>query len=181
MDCLRPAVVSFWEAAVDTPHILNKEKYIHGVYLMLASYAMENLLKALLIQEKGFGPEAFDRGLPEELDTHDLTKLANATGLVTNDVVTELLTRMSSYAYWAGRYPAPTKEKFLRPTELTESVINIPTYWRGGDLRSIEVVLNHLYRRLGTEPPIRDGCIEPGAPAETWEGGVLYESITPWE
>jgi len=180
MDCLRPAVVSFWKAAVDSPHTLQDQKYTHGVYLMLASYAMENLLKALLIREKAFGIEAFNRGLPDKLDTHDLVSLADSVGLVANDVVAELLTRMSSYAYWAGRYPAPTKEKFLKPTQITKSVTNIPTYWRGRDLRSIEVVLNHLYRRLGVEAPTRDGPIELDAPMERWEGGVLYEGLTAW-
>lgn len=184
MDCLRPVVVDFWKEVADSvlknsPNGLNVQKTIHGVYLMLASYALENLLKALLIKKRSFGPESFSAGLPKEIDTHNLEELANSVGIEVGDSEKELLKRLSAYAYWAGRYPAPVNEKYIRPVEMTNTVTNVPTYWRGRDLRSIEELLTLLFTRLDVPAPMRN--IAPfDATPQRWEVGMLYENISPW-
>lgn len=86
------------------------EKYIK-VHLMLLGFALENTLKALIVQDQRHTIEAeFNtKGkLPQILRSHDLIRLAERARLsMSDDGTKEILERLTRHSVWAGRYPVP--------------------------------------------------------------------------
>lgn len=80
------------------------------IALMLGGYAVETLLKMVIIGDycdaKGLTYEA-QRAKDFLPTTHNLQKLAEKAGLRTSKTDRELLTNISKYTVWAGRYPIP--------------------------------------------------------------------------
>jgi len=72
---------------------------LSGVAYMLAGFAIEVLIKAVLVQ-KGGGIDATGRF---EHNSHDLTELAAQAGLSLSAEENRLLTRLHEYLTWAGR------------------------------------------------------------------------------
>lgn len=73
---------------------------------LLYGYAMENAIKARIIEEKGWSEDNCEGR--KELNSHDLENLLAKTSLKP-DVTEEqklLLKTLSQYVLWAGRYPA---------------------------------------------------------------------------
>ena len=88
------------------------ESFLKG-NMMLAGFALENALKALIVQNQHeeFAKE-FDtkHKLPKVLTTHDLTTLAQRARLcLAEDGTRELLDRLTRHSVWAGRYPVPLR------------------------------------------------------------------------
>jgi hypothetical protein len=87
---------------------------LNAVYLMLASFAVENLRKGALVArnrkryEEGM-LQAPARRFPEELKSHDLLKLGALLELVFSEEETRLAKRLSHAAAWSGRYPVPLR------------------------------------------------------------------------
>lgn len=82
------------------------------VYLMLAAYAVENILKAFLVRghQAQFQSSVRQKHeLPALLKSHDLVKLAQAAGArsVVLSYRIDLLRRMTRSAVRYGRYPVP--------------------------------------------------------------------------
>jgi hypothetical protein len=50
------------------------------------------------------------------LKTHDLATLVAETGLPLDAMQRSLLTRLTGFAVWAGRYPIPLKSEDMTPT-----------------------------------------------------------------
>jgi len=77
------------------------------ICLMLYGYAIENLLKSLLIKN---GINLFQKGkLKKEYKTHDLNKLFEMCRLIRSTDEKEILDILSNSVIWAGRYPVPSK------------------------------------------------------------------------
>lgn len=82
------------------------------VYLMLAAYAVENLLKAFIIRSRHAEFETYviqKHDLPGQLKSHDLVTLAESAGATSALLAyrRDLLRRMARSAVWYGRYPVP--------------------------------------------------------------------------
>ncbi len=90
-----------------------------AVYFMLSSFALENLLKARIVEKRRSAlADALGSSskLPGILKTHDLYKLMRDAGL--DEVAKEeesLLYRLTESAKWYGRYPVPIDAPKLRP------------------------------------------------------------------
>lgn len=131
---LEPNVNDFWQTwhrhLKDKFVRMKSDKYI-GVYLMLISFAVENLFKAIIVQEKR--SEIIDeliRGrLPKILKSHDLIALSQLAEFpIKNQLYEDLLHRLCRSAVWHGRYPIPLdyrsgrSARFLNGKEYTISL-----------------------------------------------------------
>ncbi|MEO8682953.1 MAG: hypothetical protein ABI665_28155, partial [Vicinamibacterales bacterium] len=92
-----------------------------GVHLMLVAFGIENLLKAALVRARSsdlanqLEPSS---GLPRELKTHDLTKLARLLSFDLDLDEEGLLRRLARAATWGGRYPIPVGVEARSTTEV---------------------------------------------------------------
>ena len=131
---LEPKVNEFWqtwrEHIKDKSARMKSDKYI-SVYLMLISFAVENLLKAIIVRE--MRSEIIDeliRGrFPKILKSHDLIALSQLAEFpVKNQLYEDLLHRLCRSAVWHGRYPVPLdyrsgrSARFLNGKEYTISL-----------------------------------------------------------
>ncbi len=118
---VRAAEVLLASAAVLEPHACRywltkgSDKKIAEGYLktqlMLAGYALENMLKALIVHDRR---DLLDQDftskkrLPKDLRSHDLVDLAKQARMrLADDDTKGLLTRLTRHSIWAGRYPVP--------------------------------------------------------------------------
>ncbi len=108
-------------ATIDTTDLRNL--HIFHIYLLIAGYAIENLLKGIIVKKNLIPslhqprPELPTK-LPSYLNSHNLMDLLQQAGLrCKSDDEREFLRVLSDYTTWAGRYPAPKHWKDLRPGE----------------------------------------------------------------
>jgi len=85
--------------------------------LMLAGFALENIFKALIVQDQrdSLESEYSSNGkLPNVLKNHNLIDLAKQALLTLGDDGTKgLLGRLMRHSIWAGRYPVPIRSDDL--------------------------------------------------------------------
>jgi hypothetical protein len=127
----------------------------HGIYLMLAAYAVENYLKAAIVSKNGWSPSDIASKLPSQLKSHNLLQLAEVLQLTLSAEELELLERAAVYAIWAGRYPVPVDQDGIRPIEAGPNKGNQLTCWRGSDTAVAHCLLEKLaaYLRSDDFPP----------------------------
>ena len=96
---------------------------VNSVYFMLFSFAVENLLKAALVDRNRAKYEESMSNynaptFPSDLKSHDVVSLAKERlGLRFSREQEDLLRRLSHCAVWSGRYPAPVKMEALSMLE----------------------------------------------------------------
>jgi hypothetical protein len=152
---LEPEVLRVWEryrelsegSAGNYPR-----NYCQGVYFMLLSFAVENLLKAAVIAKKG-GQYRQDfrakRRFPAELKGHDLLKLAHTAGLNLQDGEEDLLRRLKRCAIWCGRYPVPLSYAEMSGEESFMDGKRRSISWYGrGDIDRLNTFMIGLPARL---------------------------------
>ena len=92
------------------------------VSLMLGAYALESLLKSVLVSKhtKVKGRNFNSRQISEFLEKiHDLDKLAVQADIRLTKADRKILAALSQYAIWAGRYPVPVKaDGYVAPAML---------------------------------------------------------------
>lgn len=77
-----------------------------GPIALLGGYAMENILKAVILSLRQAKPPAESGSLKGwELKTHDLRRLAGLAGFSVSDAETALLEGRAEAVKWMGRYP----------------------------------------------------------------------------
>ena len=86
-----------------------------SVYFLLAGYALENLIKAILLIQH---PEFFkkDESLTG-VQSHNLLQLCERCGLKMEEEETALLNKLSEYIIWQGKYPVPLRYDDMWPTK----------------------------------------------------------------
>ena len=77
---------------------------------MLAGMAIENLLKGAIVQAGGAPPK-----------THDLVALSQEARRFWNAAQLDLLTRLTTFIVWAGRYPVGFSEKETQQSRALKS------------------------------------------------------------
>jgi hypothetical protein len=130
---------------------------IHGVYLMLSAYAIENCVKGALVRKRKWCAEDVSKGLPQELKSHTLGALVEPLELSLNEEEDELLERLAAYSTWAGRYPVPLYRDALRPVGEGVNAGNQLTCARGSDTAVVECLLGKLaeFLRTGNRLPTK--------------------------
>lgn len=121
-----------------------------AIYFMLCAYAIENLLKARIIQKEPAtirADFAARQKLPQVLLGHDLYELTVKAGFHKLAVEEEsLLRRLSRCSVWYGRYPLPLNPESLQSTHPTENYdfdISLTAY-TSDDPRDIERIVNEI-------------------------------------
>lgn len=86
---------------------------LDGAYMLLTGYALENVVKALLLVRR---PELRRPGRAPRWPGggHDLTKLFGEAGVVVSPDERQMLDRLRAFVVWRGRYPMPTKPHVLK-------------------------------------------------------------------
>jgi hypothetical protein len=85
---------------------------VHGPYFILVSYALENLLKALIVGQRNdeISSQFIQTGrLPTLLKEHDLVRLSKEANMVVDVKEEDILTRLSRQSRWKSRYPVPVE------------------------------------------------------------------------
>jgi hypothetical protein len=96
----------------ERPRVWNEVTHLFQapIALMLGAYAIETLLKMVIVAEHckvhgiGFESTAAQEFLPT---VHDLAHLVQSANLRVNQTDRKLLTQLTRYSTWAGRYPIP--------------------------------------------------------------------------
>lgn len=106
--CLEPHASRYWLSKSSDQKI--SEGYLK-TQLMLAGFALENMMKALIVQgspDRLWQEFISKKELPKALRSHNLIALAEKAGLRFGDDGTkELLERLTRHSVWAGRYHVP--------------------------------------------------------------------------
>jgi len=164
---------SIGEPAPNT-RIYPEEIKMHSVLLMLCSYAAENYLKARIVKMNSWTSQNIGKEVPKPLKSHDITHLAQLAGATLNDEEADLADRLSIYAVWAGRYPAPLYREDLKPQQVGSKQIRA-TFFRGSDVAVVQCLLQKLEELAfsGVMPNLeRQGSI--------YDKFVMQERVYPW-
>ena len=106
---LHPCVQQYWN---DKASRKDTERHL-STFMMLCGFAIENLLKALivLIRHDSIEKEIDSAPIfPDMLATHQLSILVKDAGLEAEmNVHIDLLERLTRAAIWRGRYPCPIR------------------------------------------------------------------------
>jgi hypothetical protein len=137
--------------AEDDLRLLNENETSHppsvsGTAIMLGALAIENLLKAIRLPQV---TPLFDKRGAFKLDTHDMLKLADDTGIRLSKEEQILLERLEQYLIWAGRYPIPLFSEETRPRTLPNGGIAPRTFHAfPGDFAAIAAFAGRLKNML---------------------------------
>jgi hypothetical protein len=147
---LEPEIDRVWEImkkASQGQNVALGNSRIIGIYLMLVSFAVENMLKARLIEmnlhEYRKAVET-NGNLPSELRSHDLYNLSIQAGLQITDAEEDLLRRLSRSAIWAGRYPVPLRHVDLEGQKYSDGDVKNDSRYLLSDRADIKNLVDKL-------------------------------------
>lgn len=117
-------------------------------HVMLAGYAIENLLKGLLVAAH---PERWvfehrDKLLSWPSGGHDLVQLAKEASVSLNDNEERLVDRIEVYVLWAGRYPVALKAQAMRPRD--PMGVEGPATWSSDYDHQVDELYHRLHEML---------------------------------
>ncbi len=158
---LEPEVVRIWEnrrAVSSNESVRLQADHYQGVYFMLLSYAVENLLKASLVAKNGSQYKE-KKKFPEDLKCHDLVKLANRIDLKLEAGEEDLFRRLTRSAIWHGRYPAPLKYSDMSGVDAFLDGSKHSVSWYGeSDIERLNALISGLPARLALDVQYWERC-----------------------
>ena len=152
---LEPHVLEMWESyrAASKGDGELKPDYHQGVYFMLIAYAIENILKAMIVRRFNYElKKSFreNKKFPSLLKDHDLMALCKTAGVSVNLEEEDLLRRLDRSSVWYGRYPAPLDYKELSGVEQFTNGDEYSVSWFGGnDVEKINALFKELFSFIG--------------------------------
>lgn len=157
---LEPRIAELWESYrkhhQDREHPLKADLY-QGPYFMLLAFAVENLLKASLVQRRSAEyRRQFQetKRFPNDLLGHNLVPLASKAGLNYSIDEEDLLRRLTRHAVWAGRYPGPVNYGHSAPGAEFSDGRRRPVAWFGGDdIPRLKALITKIRTELELAPP----------------------------
>ena len=180
---LREPAISAYKAAAEAEAILEKlpkEQNIHSVYMMISAYAIENLLKTIVIRDAELNINGEAARLPKEVKGHDLNKIANAAKVFITDAREDLLARLSHYSVWAGCCSAPMVICDLKSKFQAEGEKKYLQILQGSDIRGIDNLLVHCFDRINETHGINKSTRGYADSFERWEEVVIQTEISSW-
>lgn len=153
---------------------------LHRVYLFFSALAIENLLKAVIVNKAQWPDSQIAQKIPDELNSHILLDLVTASGFVPTDNDVELLERITEFGIWIGRYPAPTKLHHTKPKKLRSGIVNLAGHMHGSDIRDVEDLVNRLIEELRGVQGVECLMPFPARTQEEFEGIYISPNIRPW-
>lgn len=122
-----------------------RSRRIDSVTYLLAGFAMEALLKGLLIAAK----KHLDARGRFRIATHDLRKLAIDAGYDLDRTELTLLERIEQFTTWTARYPMPLSVDDLRPRQTADGGFAPRTYhYQGEDRDPIRALIRRFKEDL---------------------------------
>jgi hypothetical protein len=105
--------------------------FLCGPYLLLAGMAIENMLKAVLLQRR---PELVRDGQLTKAGFgggggHNLSAMAREFSPALADRYADLLARLQAHVVWGGRYPVPLKAEHFTTQPRAGGPTNPRTFW----------------------------------------------------
>lgn len=124
-----------------------KGLYQHiGVYMMLSSFAIENMIKCIIIQKK---PTVVDNGkFDKSILTHDLLKLFQDADINCTPSEEDLLNRLFHFAVQAGRYPVPKSWQIYKDSLSSKGTGKHKSAFLSQDLNTIIEIITKLQKEL---------------------------------
>ena len=127
------------------------------VYMMLSSFAIENIIKCIIIQKK---PTVVDNGkLHESIFKHDLLELFQDADINCTPSEKDLLNRLSHFAVQAGRYPVPKSWQIYKDSLSGKGTGKHRSIFLSQDLNTIIGIITKLQnelKRIGIDHDIYD-------------------------
>jgi hypothetical protein len=118
---------------------------LSSVTYMLAGFAIEVLLKALLIRTES--PLSANGRF--QLNSHHLAELAQAASFPLMEGESDLLERLEQFLTWAGRYPIPLTSGPMRPRTTPDGGFAPRTYHNvGEDWPGVRALIARLKQTL---------------------------------
>jgi hypothetical protein len=117
-------------------------------HVMLAGYAIENLLKGLLVavQPERWVFEHRDKLLSWPSGGHDLVQLAKEASVSLTEKEEQLLDRIEVYVLWAGRYPVALNAQAMRSRDAMG--VEGPAPWSGDYDHQVDELYHRLHEML---------------------------------
>jgi hypothetical protein len=118
-----------------------------SVYFLLVGYAIENLLKGILMIQH---PEYFKPNTKmTDIRSHNLVNLCVRCGItICNDEI-KLLEKLATFIDWQGKYPIPLESEKMFPLKKDDGTwINRGEAYKG---RQIQEKVNILYLKIWNE------------------------------
>lgn len=89
------------------------DSHMISTYYLLMGYAIENLLKAILMIQH---PEYFKPGAKlTDIRSHKLVSLCNRCDISVQKEEVEILNKLTTYVEWQGKYPIPLEPDKMWP------------------------------------------------------------------
>lgn len=159
---LEPHVTRWWDSWLEFSRDESKAPLkhgYHGVYMVLIAYALENLCKGYIVDNlpRSVRENIRSKGvLPKELDSHDLVKLVERTGLVPDPQEEELLRRLERACIWYGRYPVPRFYRDLGPKQFKDGKEYNIGWIGGGDINRIKDLVCRVRNQIGDRDEVKE-------------------------
>jgi hypothetical protein len=153
---------------------------LHRVFLLLSALVVENLLKAIVVNQANWPDSQIAEKIPTELKSHKLLTLASHGHVSLTNEEADLLERLTEFGIWLGRYPAPTELKQLKPQKLRNGTVNIAGFMYGSDIREVESLINKLIDCLKGVQGIEHLSPFQPRPHEDFEGVSISPSVRAW-
>jgi hypothetical protein len=155
-NCLKSILNSQWsKVKIENGKLIVNlnEPLVQGPYFMLVAYAIENLLKAIIIhRKKAKLKNRLLLKIPDNVHGHDLLKLANKIGIQLDISEQKLLARLTQNSIWSARYPIPLEATDMRTTvKLLNGQNYFSAYFAPNDLPEIDSFLEKLLKIVSGE------------------------------
>ncbi len=159
---LEPQIQDYWNVVINNakegrynkggepPHI--PPSNLHDPYFILISYALENLLKALIIRDRS--DEIRSRftqtgNLPKLIRDHDLLELSRKASITMDIKEEDILTRLSRFSKWKSRYPVPVELSDLQNIlKYSDGKAYFTDYYKPDDLEQLDAIVKRLKDHL---------------------------------
>lgn len=160
---LEPSIKKYWlittkyfdpnKGTYSPPPGYKPKQLLQSTYFMLMAYAIENLLKAILIKQS---MEDYEREvmrtheLPRDLNEHDLMVLIKKTHIKINQTETNLLSRLYRNSLWQGRYPVPAKAAKLDSIVMHNGNTHFTAFLAPNDIPNFKLLIRRIRNHIGT-------------------------------
>ncbi len=135
----------------EPPHIPPSD--LHDPYFILISYALENLLKALIIRDRSdeIRSQFAQTGrLPSLIKEHDLVRLSKKSNIKLDITEEDILMRLSRQSKWKSRYPVPVElSDMMNILKYSDGKAYFADYYKPDDLGLLDAIVKRVKDHLG--------------------------------
>jgi len=126
-------------------------------YCLLMGYALENLLKGILMDEH---PEYFKPDAKiKDISSHNLVSLCKRCSLQITADEEELLKKLTDHILWVGKYPVPLELSGMYPRRKQDGTWDGPGDKLNG--QNTKEMAESLYKRFWSELSFRENGVVP--------------------